>query len=385
MNRSAAITSLLAIALVSALAFLQPFLMLAWLLVVIAFDGRFNLGKAQTGFLVFLSLTVILNALFLAWSSPGTGPTLAVGPIVLGLDGAVRGIWGGLRIAAIVGVNMAWLQDTNVAAVIDGLRLPRRVTVFIAALLIAVQDIGHDFQRLLDGRRMTGEWPARRTRQVVAVAGLITPLLVASVARARVRRDALRLAGIPTSSRFVPLVAVTALALAGRFALVAVPNVSLVHVVVFLGGVVFGPWIGVGAAVLAMSISNVFLSGLLPTAFVNVPAMALIGLLGGALRRLDMSDGPGRVIAAALGAGATIMFSVVADVGEWLLVPEFRGDVAFLQARVAAGLVFNILPAVANGALFALVTGPVQQAFMTTRPSPTQSPTSPTLATDHPS
>ncbi len=384
MRRVEAATTLLALAALSWLAFVAPVAVLAWLFLVIAFDGRFGMGKAQTGYLTFFSITLVLNALFVAWSSPGTGAVLQLGPVAFGLEGAARGIWGGLRLVAIVGVNMAWLQDTNVAAVLDGLRMPRRITVFLAALLIAVQDIGRDFQRLLDGRRMTGDWPTGRSRQVVAVAGLITPLLVASVARARVRRDALRLAGIPTSKRFVPLVAITALALAGRFALVAVPNVSLVHVVVFLGGVVFGPLVGVGAAVLSMGISDLFLSGLLPTAFVNVPAMALIGLLGGSLRRLDMNDGAGRVIAAALGVLATFMFSVVADVGEWLMVPEFRGDWAYLQARVVAGVLFNVLPAIVNGALFAVVTGPVQQAFMTTRPSPEQSRTSPIPATDLP-
>lgn len=382
MKRSDSWASVVAVVALSVLAFFAPVVVLAWLFVVIAFDGRFGMRQGQTGFLVFLSITLILNAVLLAATSPGTGPTWSVGPIVLGLHGAAQGIFGGLRIAAIVGVNLAWLQETPVAAVIEGLRLPRPVTVFVAAVLIAVQDVGRDVRRLMDGRRMTGDWPKRRWRQADALAGLVPPLLVASVQRARVRRDALRLAGIPVSRRFVPLIAVTALALAGRFALIAIPNVSLVHVVVFVGGVAFGPVVGVGAAILAMGISDVFLSGFLPTAFVNVPAMALVGLLGGVLRRVDFTGGAGKAMAAFLGVIATLLFSVTADVAEWLLVPEFRGDMTYLQVRVAAGLVFNAVPAVVHGFLFAVVAGPVQDAFRTPRPDPARSPTSPTPATD---
>lgn len=384
MKAADAWTALLAVVALSTLAFFAPVVVLAWLLVMIAFDGRFGMRQGQTGFLVFLSITLALNAVLLAVTSPGMGTTWSIGPVTLGLDGAAQGIQGGLRIAAIVGVNLAWLQETRVAAVIDGLRLPRGVTVFIAAVLIAIQDVGRDVRRLIDARRMTGEWPTRRWRQADAVAGLVAPMMVASVQRARVRRDALRLAGIPMGRRFVPIVAVTALALAGRFALVAIPNVSLVHVVVFVGGVAFGPVVGVVAAALAMGISDLFLSGLLPTAFVNVPAMALVGLLGGLLRRVDFSGFAGKTTAAVLGALATVLFSVTADVAEWLLVPEFRGDVTYLQIRVAAGLAFNAVPAVVHGFLFAVVTGPVQQAFRMRRPGPARSPSSPTPATGRP-
>ncbi len=359
------------------LAFQAPVVILAWLAVMMSFQGRFGLGKARTGFLWFVGISLVFNTVLLGFVSPGTG---TIGPLSFGIEGAIRGAMGAIRLAAVVGVNLAWLQEENVAAVLDGLRLPRSATVFLAAILIAVQDVGRDFSRMVEGRRMMGTWPEGRLNRVRAAAQLVTPLMVASLERARVRKDALQVARLPVPKMFVPIVALTALALAGRMALLAVPNVSLVAVVVFVAGLVFGPAVAIWVAILSMGISDLLLSGVVPSGFVNVPAMAMIGLLGGILRRVNFSGTPGRAMAAIVGFTATIGFSVVADVGDWLLIPEFRGDTAYLRARIAAGLIFNIVPAVLHAVLFALVCGPVQQIFTTRRglPSSASSPSSPT-------
>jgi hypothetical protein len=368
----------------STLAFYAPQLILIWIIGAIAFDARFGMGQLHKTFLAFLVITVLLNGILLAWVSPGVGATIDLGALSLGWDGAVRGIVGGLRISAIIGVNLAWLEETNVAAVLDGLQLPHGATVFLAAIFIAVQDIGRDFRDLVEGRQMAGEWPRGKLARLTATAGLITPLLVASVGRARVRRDALQVARITVSKNFVPIVALTAVAVAGRMALVAVPNISLVHVVVFVGGLVFGTRIAMLAAMFAMIISNLLLSGFVPTSFVNVPAMMVVGLIGGTLRQVKFNDRPGRVLAFIVGLVATLAFSIVADVSEWLLVPEFRGDVAYLQVRILAGLAFNVIPAFVHGALFALVAGPVQRAFTSGRTTPAEFPRSPINPTRHP-
>jgi uncharacterized membrane protein len=168
---------------------------------------------------------------------------------------------------------------------------------------------------------------------------------------------------------WTPIVAVGALALAGRFALVAVPNLSVTYALVFLGGVLFGARIGALAGLLGMLLSDLVITGLQPTPFVNAPAMALLGLLGGALRGLDWGAQrraqrwANRTLAAAIGVVATLLFSVAADVMTWAMVPEYRAQPGSLRILVAAGLAFNVLPAVANAALFALATAPTVRAW----------------------
>jgi hypothetical protein len=110
-----------------------------------------------------------------------------------------------------------------------------------------------------------------------------------------------------------------------------------------------------------MLLSDLVISGLVPTAFVNVPAMALVGAAGAAL---PVTGGIARTAwAATAGILVTFMFSIAADTADWLLVPELRGDVAVWNARVAAGLVFNAVPALTNAVLFALAVGPVHAAM----------------------
>ena len=72
-------------------------------------------------------------------------------------------------------------------------------------------------------------------------------------------------------------------------------------------------------------------------------------------------------LAAVAGIVGTLLFSMLSDVFTWLLVAEFRTSLALLWIRVAAGLVFNVVPAAANGVLFALVVGPVARAFAALR------------------
>ncbi len=310
---------------------------------------------------------VALHATVLALAVPGPHP-VHLGPLALGPDGALRGVAGALRLTAVLGCNLALLSRVRPAVLLDGLRLPRRATALVAAVLLAAHDVALDAARLRDARRLEGRWAGGRGGRVASAAGLIAPILVASLRRAETRRDALRLAGLGTGNRFVGVVAVAALVVAGRLALVALPNVSLAYVAAFLGGLLLGPAAGALGALLGMALTDFLLTGLLPTGFVNAPAMALLGLAGGALRGVDLVGGTpaerlaGRLTALAVGIVGTLAFSVASDTGTWLLVAEYRGDPAAWRAIVAAGLVFNALPALVNGALFAATVTPVARA-----------------------
>lgn len=357
MKPAAAYAVLLGLVAATFAAFAAP-----WPVLVVWFAATLLLVKSgRWSLLAFAALTVAFDALLLAWAAPG--PTVATwGPIALGSDGAMDGAVGGLRLSVLIATNWLALARWPPALFVDALRLPPRPTALLAALLISTQDVGRDARRMVR-IHARGKGRFQRARQVAAV---LPNVLALAMHRAAIRRDALTLAGIHAPRGLVPVVALASVAIAGRLALVAVPNVALTFVVIFAGGLVFGPWIAALAAVVAMTVSNVLISGLVPTSFVNVPAMALVGLLGGVLRGLDLEgDHPwaGRVTVAAIGFLATMAFSVTADATEWLLVPEFRASQAFLGARIAAGVAFNLFPAILNAVLFAAVVVPTQRAF----------------------
>ncbi len=333
------------------------------LLVFVVWAAFLAAPQSRLGLLLFVTITVVLDSILLAWSEPGTGALWSLGPLTFGAEGARRGAIGGLRLSAIVLVNLAFFGRVGIGAWLDGLRLPRRATMFLGALLLACQDVAVDARRLYEARSMSNTWPTKRWGRIVATAGLVAPLMVAGVDRARRRKDALLLAGVRPGRVFIPVIAVTAIALAGRMALIAVPNISLTYVVVFAGGIAFGPLVGVLAGLTSMGLSNIMLSGFAPGAYANVPAMAVVGLFGGVLARFDMTQPGSRWVLASWGVLATFGFSILADVSEWFLIPEFRNSATFLQARIIGGLAFNVVPAATNAVLFAAVVPAVQRAF----------------------
>src|SRR5581483_6830189 len=226
------------------------------------------------------------------------GSTIAINAAVLWLAGGglEQGAVGGLRMAAAMGASLAALSRVGAARLAEGLRLPPRATAWVAAVLLAAHDVRTDFERLRLARTLEGAWPRGRLARAREAARLLPALTVAAHRRAAIRRDALRLAGHDTPARFVPIVTVAALATAGRLALLALPNVKLTYVVVFLGGLLWGPLVGATGGALAMLMTDLMLSGLYPPGLVNVPAMALLGLAGGALRRVDWSGLAGALL-----------------------------------------------------------------------------------------
>jgi energy-coupling factor transporter transmembrane protein EcfT len=362
-NRFAAWSVVAAMAGASLVALLAP-----WPVVgAFAIVAIVALRQRRAAFLVYSILTVALYAVLLATLAPGSEPWL-LGPLRVGREGLQRGLVGGLRLSTILGANLAILSRRSPQHVLDGLRLPRRATAFLGAVLLAAHDLGRDGARLATARRLDGAWPRRRTARIRAVASLTAPLAVRALHRGRTRADALRLAGVDTPPSFAPLVAITALAMAGRLALVALPNVSLAYVVVFAGGYLFGGRIGFWSGLLAMLLTDFLLSGVHVVALANAPAMGLLGLLGGAMRTMPFhGDGAvarwtGRLTAATLGILGTLLFSVAADVLTWLAVAEYRGQPGALQALLLAGLAFNVVPAATNALLFAAALRPLSAA-----------------------
>lgn len=318
------------------------------------------------GFLAFAAVTISFNAVLLAWLHPAA-PDAHVGPIGLSETGFLAGAVGGTRIVALMAANLAIVSRYAPARLLEDLRLPRRAQGFLAAILIAAHDVGRDFARLRDARRLEGAAADGRMDRVRAAAALVPALMVAAADRAQRRRDALRLAGLDTGPHFAPIVAVTALAVAGRLALVAVPNVSLTFAIVFAGGVAFGARVGWWAGIWSMFLTDLILSGLFLPAFVNVPTTALLGASGGAFSRQWRRPGATglgtRMFAAAIGILGTLAWSIATDALSWAVIAENRASVDRLRFAVVAGLVFNAVPALVNGFLFAAIVSPVGAAF----------------------
>lgn len=307
--------------------------------------------------------TLALHAALFGFLLPGP-PTWSWGALSWSTTAASIGLRGGLRLVAVLAVNLVVLSWVSVQRVLDGLGLPAAMTSFLGAVVLSTQDLGRDAQQLVHATQLDGRWPDRTGPRLAAAARLTPALLVLAVRRATTRAEALRLAGHATGPQFAALVAVTALAMVGRMAFVALPNISLTYVVVFAGGLLFGSRLGATAGALAMTLTNLLLTGAYLPSFANVPAMAFIGLLGGLLQTLDMTQDHwlGRLTAGAIGFVTTLAFSALADGATWLLVPEFRGDTAALRILLTAGIAFNAIPAAVNAALFALAVAPLSRA-----------------------
>lgn len=350
MNRAAALAILALLALVTVAALVGPW----WLLLAMTLAAFPLLAHGRGAYALFVGTSLAINAALL-W--------LAFGSV----EGAWRGFVGGLKLTAVLGGNLAVLSRVGGARLVDGLRLPPAATALLAAVVLSAHDVGADFRRLRSARLLEGAWPQRRLARVWGSARLLPPLMLAAHRRAKNRRDALRLAGHDVRPWFVPVVAVAALAAAGRLAFLALPNVALTYVVVFLGGLLFGPLAGAAGAALGMAVTDFLLTGFYPGGFVNVPAMALLGLAGGGLRRVGF-DGPtrsdrvaGAAFAATAGVLGTFVFSAAADLLTWLLVAGAAPEA--LLPILLAGLAFNVVPALTNGVLFAVAVGPTVRAF----------------------
>lgn len=183
----------------------------------------------------------------------------------------------------------------------------------------------------------------------------------------------------PTSvlrdQRLVRVAALTALAITGRLVFLGLPNVALTFFVVFVAGILEGALVGALVGLLAMTITNLYLSGLHPVMLANGPAMALLGLAGGWLGPWlqrpsnDTIDRRLRVVTLfCVGFFGVLAFSVLSDTMDYLLVhgvtPEGRSiGLSALPAKLLAGLAFNLIPALVNSVPFWAGTMPLLHAL----------------------
>lgn len=186
------------------------------------------------------------------------------------------------------------------------------------------------------------------------------------------------------------IAAFAALAIVGRVAMLWAPNFALTHFVVFLSGVLLGPLAGIAVALIAMTTTNIVLSGFHPVLIANGTAMAMIAVLGGLLRRVVFARVASRfdrvfqiAMLAAAGLFATLFFSIIADlmgfVIQFLVTPEGATvGTAALVPMLLAGLVFNLGPAIMNLLLFATATPALVHTLQRSGHLPRPAPTSTT-------
>jgi Prenyltransferase and squalene oxidase repeat len=157
----------------------------------------------------------------------------------------------------------------------------------------------------------------------------------------------------PTSQVVALVAALAALAVAGRLALAAIPNVVATTDIVFFAGYALGPAPGFAVGALAGLVSNFWL-GQGPWTPWQMAGWGMCGIFG-ALLALAVRDAGRFILAAACGLagiayGALLNFSLMATYGGELSLERFLA----LQARAVP---FDLAHAIGNVAL-ALVAGP---------------------------
>ncbi len=276
------------------------------------------------------------------------------------------GVATALRLATAL-ATATWFQRTTEAREVLPLihRLPRLTILLVGALRFA-PELQRDAQRIRDAQRARGYAPRRGPLAALDALPLAVPLLVRSLRRGATADAALQAAGVPRDR--IPwggAAVLTGLAVAARLAFAWAPNVTPMYLVVLLAGLVLGPLAGAVVGAASMTLTGLLLSGLHPVVLVNAPAMALLGLAGGALRPLVPPRGErGRSVllagfAGLLGVTSIVAFSLLSDTLSWVLfygLAEGLWSPTVWGSLVALGLAFNAVPALVNGVLFATVT-----------------------------
>lgn len=172
----------------------------------------------------------------------------------------------------------------------------------------------------------------------------------------------------PDPAYLARIAAFAALAIVGRVAFVWAPNYALTYFVVFLAGVLDGKRAGAAVGLIAMTATNLLFSGLHPVLVANGLAMALLGVLGGAVAPLvrhvaaDRLDKALQVmLLVTCGLFGTLLFSVATDLLSYVMMFVLTPEGQAIGARalvplLVMGLVFNLGPALMNALLFAGVT-----------------------------
>ncbi|MFN2615614.1 MAG: DUF6580 family putative transport protein [Thermoleophilaceae bacterium] len=156
-------------------------------------------------------------------------------------------------------------------------------------------------------------------------------------------------------ARVLSLVAaLAALAVVGRLAFAAIPNVKPTTDIVLFAGYALGAAPGFAVGAVAAIASNVFLSQGPWTAWQMV-GWGAVGVAGAALGRVARGREPGRLTLALACGLAGLAFGAWMDVYQWTLAA--RQDLASYVAVSGSSLPYNLAHAIGN-VVFSLLLGP---------------------------
>ena len=156
-------------------------------------------------------------------------------------------------------------------------------------------------------------------------------------------------------ARVVSLVAtLSALAVVGRLAFAAIPNVKPTTDIVLFAGWALGPVPGFAVGALTGLVSNIFF-GQGPWTPWQMTAWGLVGVLGGVVARAARGREPRRLPLALLCAAAGFAYGALLDVYQWTLSAEHT--TASYLAVSGSSFPYNLAHAVGNFT-FALLIGP---------------------------
>jgi prenyltransferase beta subunit len=157
-------------------------------------------------------------------------------------------------------------------------------------------------------------------------------------------------------ARVVSLVAtMSALAVVGRIAFAAIPNVKPTTDIVLFAGWALGPAPGFAVGALTGLVSNVFF-GQGPWTPWQMTAWGLVGVAGGLLGRLARGREPRRLPLALICALAGFGYGALLDLYQWTLAAQH--DLPSYLAVSGTSFPYNLAHAVGNFG-FALLIGPV--------------------------
>ena len=157
-----------------------------------------------------------------------------------------------------------------------------------------------------------------------------------------------------SDGKFIARVALfSALAYVAALASIYVPNVSLIFVVVFVSGILFGLRGGVtvgGIGMFLWSLFNPFGMTSLPIIIAQITGMVLVGAQGAILHRSTVFEkqvGRGYFLFALLGLSSGLIFQVILNlVYAWIYRPFWES--------LYAGMLFSLLTIVSNTIIFPL-------------------------------
>ena len=188
--------------------------------------------------------------------------------------------------------------------------------------------------------------------------------------------------------RLTIILALSALSIVGRLAVVWLPNVSLSYLALAVAGLAYGVRTGAAVGFLGRLGSDILISGLnpilVPMTIVETMFGAAFGIIGttfDATTFLSRATWWTRLILFDLGIVVTLAYSVAADSATWVYYNLLLTDApdaargTLWTTLVVMGLVFSVIPAILNGVLFAAGLPPIfrgleASALLQERPLP---------------